>query len=441
MDATGSNETFQAEDIEAKLRMSLPDDILILLQAAGTVASKKGFRLYVVGGFVRDLLLGMPNLDIDLVVEGSAIAMAKAMANRFGGEVRGHSRFGTAKWLLEGSSFTSLPAIDFVGVRRESYAHPGALPDVEPGSIEQDLLRRDFSINTLAICLNDGCFGQLLDLFGGVVDLQSGAIRVLHELSFIDDPTRMLRAARYEARLNFSIESRSERLLIDALPLLPRISGGRLTRELMLTLAERDPEKALRRLSALGVLNAIHSGLVFDELIGALFGRLRDAHERPAALDYLALLTLELPAEIIVSLAQRLSLTKADTEYLTQVSQAYRILPQLASDGLTASQVVHLLEPFRNGALSTVSNLADGPIVQERLARYLSEWCTVKSELDGDDLRALGIAPGPVYREILRSLRDARLDGAISSRAEEEKMARTLAERAAHVAILREVQL
>ena len=441
MDATGSNETFQAEDIEAKLRMSLPDDILILLQAAGTVASKKGFRLYVVGGFVRDLLLGMPNLDIDLVVEGSAIAMAKAMANRFGGEVRGHPRFGTAKWLLEGSSFTSLPALDFVGVRRESYAHPGALPDVEPGSIEQDLLRRDFSINTLAICLNDGCFGQLLDLFGGVVDLRSGAIRVLHDLSFVDDPTRMLRAARYEARLNFSIESRSERLLIDALPLLPRISGGRLTRELMLTLAEREPEKALRRLAALGVLDVIHPGLVFDELIGARFGRLRGARERPAALDYLALHTLELPAEIIVSLAQRLSLTKADTEYLTRSSQAYRILPQLASDGLTASQVVHLLEPFRNGALSTVSNLADSPIVQERLARYLSEWCTVKSELDGDDLRALGVPPGPVYREILRSLRDARLDGAIGSRAEEEKMARTLAERAAHVAILREVQL
>ena len=418
----------------------MPDDILILLQAAGTVASKKGFRLYVVGGFVRDLLLGRPNLDIDLVVEGSAVAMAMAMANRFGGEVRGHPRFGTAKWLLEGSSFTSLPSLDFVGVRRESYAQPGALPDVEPGSIEEDMLRRDFSINTLAICLNDGCFGQLLDLHGGVVDLRAGAIRVLHDLSFVDDPTRILRAARYEARLNFRLESHSERLLIDAVPMLRRISGGRLTRELMLTLAEPEPEKALRRLAALGVMDVIQPGLVCDELIIARFGRLRGASDRPSALDYLALLTMVLPAETLMSLAQRLSLTKADTEYLTQVNHAYRILPQLASDELSVSQVVHLLEPFRSGALSTVSVLADNPIVQARVARYLSEWSTVRAELDGDDLRALDIPPGPVYREIMRSIRDARLDGAIRSRADEESMARMLAEQAAHAATLSEVQ-
>jgi len=440
MDPTGSNEIVQAEDIEAMLRLSLPDDILILLHAAGTVASKKGFRLYVVGGFVRDLLLGMPNLDIDVVVQGSAITMAKAMANRFGGEVRGHPRFGTAKWLLEGSSFTSLPSLDFVGVRRESYAHPGALPDVEPGSIEQDMLRRDFSVNTLAICLNDGCFGQLLDLFGGVVDLRTGVIRVLHDLSFVDDPTRMLRAARYEARLNFRLESHSERLLVDALPLLPRVSGARLTRELLLTLGEDEPEKALRRLAALGVLNAIQRGLVFDELTEARFGRLQVARERPAPLDYLALLTVELPAETIASLAQRLSLAKADSEFLAQVSQAYRILTQLANDGLSVSQVVHLLEPYRSDGLSTVSVLADSPIAKARLARYLSEWCMVKSELDGDDLRALGIPPGPVYREILRSLRDARLDGATGSRAQAEQIARTLADQAARISIPIEVQ-
>ena len=420
--------------------MSLPDDVLILLQAAGTVASKRGYRLYAVGGFVRDFLLGMPNFDIDLVVEGSAIAMAMAMANRFGGEVRGHARFGTAKWLLEGSSFTSMPSLDFVGARRESYAHAGALPDVEPGSIEQDLRRRDFSIHTLAICLDDGRFGQLLDFFGGVADLRTGAIRVLHDLSFVDDPTRMLRAVRYEARLNFRIEPHSERLLIDALPLLPRISGERLTRELMLTLVEGEPEKALRRLAALGVLNAIHPGLVFDELTEARFGRMRAPRERPGMLDYLALLTLDLPAETIVSLAQRLSLPKADSEYLAQVSQAYRILPQLASDGLSASLVVHLLEPYRSDALSTVSVLADSPLARARLARYLSEWCTVKAELDGNDLRKLGIPPGPVYREILRSLRDARLDGATSSRAQEENMALTLAEQAARVPIPVEVQ-
>jgi tRNA nucleotidyltransferase (CCA-adding enzyme) len=427
-------------DIEARLEAALPEDVLILLRAAGTVASKKGFLLYAAGGFVRDLLLGLPNLDIDLVVEGNAIAMAKSMASRFGGHVHAHPRFGTAKWLLAGSSFISLQSLDFISARREYYTHPTALPVIENSSIQQDLHRRDFTINTLAICLDDRRFGQLLDFFGGVEDLRSGTVRVLHNLSFVEDPTRVLRAVRYEQRLNFHIEPRSEELVADALGLLRRVSGERITNELMLTLAEREPEKAIRRLASLGVLHAIHPDLAYDESLGAQFVRLRGALERTTPLDYLGTMIAPLPIETVLSIAQRLSLSKAQVEFLEHVNRGTRTLSQLAAADLPASHIVHLLEPFRIDALALIAALSDNSAVRERLARFCSEWRLVKPQLDGDSLRALGIPPGPIFREILANLRDARLDGALSSRSEEETLARALASRATTVPIATEVQ-
>ena len=427
MDSRSSAAPFQTDNIPARLQKSLPDDILILVQAAGSVATKRGVQLYVVGGFVRDLMLGRPNLDLDLVVAGSAIAMAKAMSNRFGGEVQGHERFGTAKWRLAGSSFTSLPSVDFVGARRESYPHPGALPVVEPGSIEQDLQRRDFTINTLAICLGDGCFGQLLDLFGGLADLRAGVIRVLHDRSFIEDPTRSLRAVRYETRLGFRLEPHTEQLLRAAMPLLEHISGERLTNELMLTLSEAEPEKALARLASLGLLAALHAGLDFDQAIVSRFARLRSVFPHPGPVEYLGLLTLDLPETTAAALAHRLSLSKAHSHYLLQLNQARALLPQLAVGVPSPSQVVRLLQPFRHDVLSALVALTDDPMVSKLLGRYLSEWSNVKPELNGDDLRLLGIPPGSLYREILSRLRDARLDGTITTRAEEETTARSLA--------------
>jgi tRNA nucleotidyltransferase (CCA-adding enzyme) len=441
MDVIVINGPADADAIVALLQSALPDDILILLHSAGTVASKKGFQLYVVGGFVRDLLLGVPNLDIDLVVEGNAIAMAAAMAKRFGGEIQSHSRFGTAKWLLEGSSFTSLPSLDFASARFERYAHPTALPEVERGSIGQDLQRRDFTINTMAICLDDGRFGQLLDLCGGVADLRSRTIRVLHNLSFVDDPTRLLRAVRYEQRLNFKIEPRTEELIADALGMLPRVSGERITNELLLTLAERESEKALRRLANLGVLQAIHAALVYNESMDAQFARLRGALEPVNPLDYMGILTCNLSLETVFDLARRLSLTRTQTGFLEHLNRAHRSESQFTVPGLSVSQVVHLLRPFRTDALAIVAALSDNAMVRERITRYLSEWQAVRPQLDGESLRAMGIPPGPLYREILGSLRDARLDGALSSRSEEETMARALAERAAHVPTTSEVHL
>gem|GEM_PF-2524828 len=216
------------------LGQTLPGPLIELLLAARDQANDLGYSLYVVGGFVRDLLLGHPTLDLDLVVEGDAIALARQLAEQLGGQVRSHGRFGTAKLILPEDRPSGQPAsLDFVTARTEFYAHPTALPQVERSSIKQDLYRRDFTINTMAICLDRARYGELLDYYGGERDLLEKLVRVLHSLSFVEDPTRMLRAVRFEQRLGFRIEARTEELLRGALDLLDRVSGDRLRHELL----------------------------------------------------------------------------------------------------------------------------------------------------------------------------------------------------------------
>jgi tRNA nucleotidyltransferase (CCA-adding enzyme) len=418
-------------EIEARLQASLPEDVLILLHAAGTVATKKNYLLYVVGGFVRDLLLGLPNLDIDLVVEGSAISMARAMASRFGGHVHVHTRFGTAKWMLADSSFTSLASIDFISARREFYAHPTALPEVEQSSIQQDLARRDFTLNTLAVCLDDRRFGQLLDFFGGYDDLRSGVIRVLHNLSFIDDPTRILRAVRYEQRLDFRIDARTLELVAGALDLLPRVSGERIANELFLTFAEREPEKAVARLSELGVLAAIHPALHDGQKAADWFSRLRLGGERSEPIDYLAALTRDLEPEVALAVGERLSLSKDQKALLEQVARLREMEQSLATPELLPSQITRRLDAYDDAALRLESLLTGDATVRERVALYRERWRDVHPVTTGDRLRALGMRPGPLFRTILDTLRAGRLDGTITSAAQEERLAAEIAKREA----------
>jgi len=219
---------------------------------------------------VRDLLLERPSPDFDLVVEGDAIALARSLARRFGGRVTGHARFGTAKWHLAGHkdgepsrlSVAGLDSIDLVSARTEFYTHPTALPTVERGSIKLDLHRRDFTINTLALRLDGRHYGELHDYWGGVDDLKAGLVRVLHSLSFVDDPTRILRAVRFEQRFAFCIEDRTMQLLLEARPLIDRLSGDRIRHELNHILATSYAPQVLQRMHNLGILSAIHRAWV-----------------------------------------------------------------------------------------------------------------------------------------------------------------------------------
>jgi tRNA nucleotidyltransferase (CCA-adding enzyme) len=427
----------RAAEMAQLIEQALPTLLLEVIQQASQTASQMGYSLYFVGGFVRDLLLGTPTLDIDLVVEGDAIKLARRLSRQIGGRVRSHARFGTAKLIFdEAQTELSVPSIDFVAARTEFYEHPTALPQVERSSIKLDLHRRDFTINTLAIRLDPEHYGELLDFYGGEQDLGNGLIRVLHSLSFVEDPTRMLRAARLEQRLGFKIEKRTEELIENALGLLDRVSGERIRHELYLILEEAEPEKGLGRLEELGVLAQVHPALRCNDWLSSKYQQLREALEagdwRPdsgqqaSPSHYLALLTYRLIPEELETLIGRLKITRDDADRLREVSELRPIVPRLAERDLPPSAIYHLLAPYSGQSIFLMWVASDSALIRQRLELYHRRLQHVEPEIDGAWLQERGVEPGPIYRQILGALRDARLDGQVSSLSEEEALVEKL---------------
>ncbi len=440
------------EDIALRMESGLPAPLLDTLRAAGHAAEALGSPLYAVGGFVRDLLLGRPNFDVDLVVEGNAIDLARHLAKAHGGRVRSHKRFGTAKWILPpagggdntGSRATtaelhaaehgSLPAsLDFVSARTEFYAEPTVLPTVERGSIKLDLHRRDFTINTLAINLTPGRWGQLLDFYGGERDLQDGLIRVLHTHSFVDDPTRILRAARFEQRFAFRIEQRTAELISDAVDLLDRVTPARVRHELELIFAESQPEQALSRLEDLGVLAHIHPGLHVDEWVAQRFEGLRAAmqahgNDLPADIDqlYFAIWTYRLEALAFAQLDQRLNLMRSTLTVLENLHELKADAPRLEHPDLRPSEIYQILRPASDPTRFLLPIITGSATVQAHIQHYEQTLRHVRPITDGRDLKRMGLAPGPLYRQVLDAARFAWMDGAIASEAEERELVERL---------------
>jgi len=242
-------------NIADRIQKQLPIELVSFLKQVGALAGARGETVYIVGGAVRDLLLEETPPDIDLAVEGDATILAKELKKVTGGKITIHSHFNTAK--ISWSTWN----VDLATTRRESYIRPGALPDVKPGKLSDDLFRRDFSINAMAINLNPKTYGHLIDPYSGSKDLKGRLIRVLHKKSFIDDSTRIWRGLRYEQRLNFMLEEETLRLLKRDIPLLDTISGDRIRYELECVLNEKMPEKILRRAGQLGVLERFNPPL------------------------------------------------------------------------------------------------------------------------------------------------------------------------------------
>jgi tRNA nucleotidyltransferase (CCA-adding enzyme) len=442
----------QPASLAPRLEAALPPTRLRLLQLVAHQADSLHCALYIVGGFVRDLLLGAPSVDLDLVVEGDAVALARGLAAAYGGRVSSHARFGTAKWRIEPGQPAllaalgappndSLPAsLDFVSARTEFYAHPTALPSVERGSIKLDLHRRDFTINTLALRLDGHHYGQLLDPWGGGRDLQDRLVRVLHSISFVDDPTRMLRAVRLEQRLGFQIEQRTLELLGQALPLLDRVSGERVRNELALVFREAGCTRILDRLHALGILEAIHPCLTWDAWLRERFEaargfvppaawRTREPLDVEAALY--ALWLCRLPAEDAAQVAERLHCPATLRGGILEVNRLSQAMPRWPRE-IAPSEVVSRLEGQRETTLSTAwMAMPESPEARELVERYLAEWRTVAPQTGGEVLRRLGVAPGPRYGEILWALRAAWLDGQINTAEQEQVLLKRLVEDAA----------
>jgi tRNA nucleotidyltransferase (CCA-adding enzyme) len=451
------------DEVATMLEQALSAPVLALVRRISQTAHEMGVVPYFVGGLVRDLLLGQPIVDVDMVIEGDAIALVRRLTADLGGRARTHKRFRTAKWLLSQDVWQQVadPApdpdarlplsVDFVTARTEFYTHPTALPQVERSSITQDLHRRDFTINTLAIRLDPDHWGELVDFYGGEADLHNGVIRVLHSLSFVDDPTRMLRAARLESRMGFHLDPHSEELIADALPLLRRVSGDRIRHELELIFRETEPEQALCRLEELGVLRHIHPGLRCDrwlqakyrairedpkpeaaraEILGLSLGKSQDEVWNMAIWDmqpqdnvylHLALLASRLDGEDLNEFIVRLKVKRGDAEDMRLLSNLKQALPQLGR-ARRPSAIYRLLRPYPARVLAVAWLATDRRRLQRRLLRYQAEWRLVETELGGNDLKALGLRPSPLFGRLLNALRDARLDGRVSTREEEEAL-------------------
>jgi tRNA nucleotidyltransferase (CCA-adding enzyme) len=433
------------EEMVALLERAVDPGHLALLHLVAEAAFKKGLPLYIIGGFVRDLFVGHPGLDFDLVVEGDAAAFARAIAREYGGKITIHPHFGTASWEpeveklalpnVDRSRLTGMPPLDFVTARSETYSHPGALPTVKPGSLADDLCRRDFTINTLALRLDGQFFGQLIDQLGGLPDLKQGLVRALHAESYFDDPTRILRAVRYEKRYNFAILERDLRLIDGAKSHLSGLSGERLRHELDLILAEERSLQMLERLHTLEVLTSLHQLLGWDAQKARLFTALQEGepdswqdvpdllHQpRRVAVSYLLWLG-SLGSAQIEDLAFRLDFTASLREALLAYSSLYKDLPSLID--LKPSQVVARLDGTPLLVVCAASLAADPP-VRHVLESYLSHWRHVKPQTTGDDLVRRGLPPGPAYKLILGRLREAHLDGKIKTGEEEKTLLETL---------------
>ena len=407
---------FEVINLASKMERQLPAELVNFMQVGGEVAQSQGQRLYLVGGVVRDLLLGRTNFDLDLVVEGDAINLAQQLIGINQGEIITHPRFGTAK--LQWNKWS----VDLATARSETYVKPGALPSVKPGSIENDLFRRDFTINTMAIELNPSCYGELLDLYGGRNDLEHELIRVLHEKSFVDDATRIWRGLRYEQRLNFQLEPVTLQLLKRDIPWLDTISGDRIRHELELILKEEYPEKILRRADGLGVLAKLHSSLRGNGWLTRKFEQVRQlsSPDLPLVGLYLALLAYPLTSEENEQLISYLRLPKSVAQTLRDTTGIKTKLKSLADTELPPSSIYSLLHGYSSPAIIANSLAADSPVARQRIHLFLNKLRYIKPVLNGEDLQSMGVAPGPRIKEILNLLREARLDGKVSSKKDEE---------------------
>ena len=403
-------------NLSERMEKYLPGELAGFARKAGETAAAHGQKLYLVGGAVRDFLLEQTNLDLDLVVEGDAIELAQRLAEIHPAKITYHHHFNTAK--LRWGRWS----IDLTTARSETYSQPGALPTVKPGSVSDDLFRRDFTINAMAVHLSSGRCGELLDPYQGREDLKNKLIRILHEKSFIDDATRIWRALRYEQRLDFRMESATLRLLGESLSMLDTISADRIRYEVECVLQERKPEKVIHRADELKVLAKLLPALRGDIWLAEKFEGARRfcSPDAPPAGLYLSLLAYRTSAEETESLVARLRPTKALTQTLRDTGNLKGKLKSLNVHGLTPSDIHNLLHDHSSMAIIANYLACDLPTARQNIYLFLNELRHVKPTLTGDDLQRMGVTLGPGIGLLLQQLHRARLNGDVITRQDEE---------------------
>ena len=403
----------------------VPEEILKLLKKTGEIAAEQNLNLFAAGGFVRDLLLGIKNLDLDLVVEGDSISFSKRLAETFNAHLKIHEPFKTAVLILPDRL-----RIDLAAARAESYARPAALPEVVGTTLKQDLTRRDFTINAMAVKLNPNDFGKLIDFFGGQRDLQHGMIRVLHNSSFSDDPTRIFRAVRYEQRYGFRMDPHTEKLLKEGVQskVILKLSSDRIRNEMILLLSEKNPAPAIQRMGKLKILQLLHPSLKLSgttlqllEQIPETFThyteKLQGEKFDPWIVYALALFSELTSSEIEELLIKYRFTLKASQKVGFMKTNWHLLIHELShSDPMEPSEISKKMQGISLEGILFFMAYSKNPFLKERLEQYLLKYKNAKLLISGEDLKKIGLKPGPVYREWFEKVKKEQLDGNLQTR-------------------------
>ena len=420
----------RVRNLSELLKETLDPKTLRILKTAGKVAEDTDYRAYFVGGLVRDLILRRSNLDVDLVVEGDAIEFARKLSRRLKARIRAHRKFQTAVVILPDGF-----KLDVATARAEYYSSPGEYPMVERGSIKLDLYRRDFSINALAVKLNPDSFGQVVDYFNGLKDLKDRTIRILHNMSFVDDPTRILRAVRFEQKFDFKIGKHTEYLMKGAIRrgYLRQAQGPRVLNELLVILRGDNPIRAFDRMEELGILTSLHPGLAFTDKIRNIFLQVVRIN------SWFQLLFLDEEPDVGQIYLNALMMMK-NIDEREQILELFHINAQekknyrstwektsatmkalARTDEKSPSWIARLLSEIEVEDLLTIMSLTKREDTVKAISVYLSRLRFIQRELDGKDLKEMGYPTGPMFREIMLAVQDARVDGVVNSLAEEKE--------------------
>lgn len=410
------------------ITQALSRKMIILLQTIGDVAVQNGFTAYAVGGFVRDLLLHIQNFDLDIVIEGDGITYAKHLIQKTGGEIRTHAKFNTATVKLPDGF-----KIDIATARLEYYEYPAAMPTVELSSIKLDLFRRDFTINAMAIHLNADKFGILVDFFNCQNDLKDHQIRILHNLSFVEDPTRIFRAIRFEQRMGFTLGKLTEKQLKNAarMNLFDRKLGRRYFQEIKLILSEPNPLPAIKRMAQFDLLKFLHHSLRLDP---RLIEILEETHR---AMAWHKLLYLDEPCHqwmvYLLALMSRIQ-TRAVHAFCKKFEVAERHMQMIIREKIATKLIVRLLERrihlrpseiylmfqgLSHEGLLYIMAICRNKAGKQAVSLFVTQLRHVKTKIHGNDLKKMGHTPGPEFQTMLNHLLTEKLDGNLHTKKDE----------------------
>lgn len=403
-------------NIAATLEAQLDNLSLRQLRGIAAVAELHSAQTYLLGGVVRDALLGLQVSDIDIAVVGMTSDLPRGVARALNGRVVSHSQFNTFSLSASGRH------IDLAMARCETYNHSGALPTVLPGTIRQDLARRDFTINAMAVSLSTVSFGELIDPLNGQSDLKAGLVRVLHNDSFKDDATRILRAVRYAARLGFTLEAHTERLLRRDVSYLDTISPARLRDEFVRVLQEGRAVLILEMLHDLGTLWFIHPALKLNSQTLCALRRAEQSGYADKPALFLSILTCAMTDGEKANFIERLQLNSRWSQTVLDTGLARtRVQDDRSSGDFSRSEIYMRLKGLDEASILGCALSEGDSAMAQRLMLYLNELCNIAPILKGSDLLALGVPQGPEVGALLNDLLEARLDGKIKTRQDEIK--------------------